>query len=175
MNGVDNAPTTTTNAPAQFSDLEEENRKLKQQVERLKLMLRRQLNYDGDDRDFEHIFDRALSWEGDYNASDEEYNKTYDSAEETDPYSAADAEEKRRRNDTEGDSGDEARDENNSEEGNASEEDKIAVQARRPRRVSGLRITPVFEYVSPTPLGGFPRLPPPPTYVMTNLPLDRDK
>lgn len=145
MNGVDNAPTTTTNAPAQFSDLEEENRKLKQQVERLKLMLRRQLNYDGDDRDFEHIFDRALSWEGDYNASDEEYNKTYDSAEETDPYSAADAEEKRRRNDTEGDSGDEARDENNSEEGNASEEDKIAVQARRPRRVSGLRITPVFE------------------------------
>jgi ornithine decarboxylase len=145
MNGVDNAPTTTTNAPAQFSDLEEENRKLKQQVERLKLMLRRQLNYDGDDRDFEHIFDRALSWEGDYNASDEEYNKTYDSAEETDPYSAADAEEKRRRNDTEGDSGDEARDENNSEEGNASEEDKIAIQARRPRRVSGLRITPVFE------------------------------
>lgn len=145
MNGVDNAPTTTTNAPAQFSDLEEENRKLKQQVERLKLMLRRQLNYDGDDRDFEHIFDRALSWEGDYNASDEEYNKTYDSAEETDPYSAADAEEKRRRNDTEGDSGDEARDENNSEEGNASEEDKIAVHARRPRRVSGLRITPVFE------------------------------
>lgn len=143
MNGVDNAP--TTNAPAQFSDLEEENRKLKQQVERLKLMLRRQLNYDGDDRDFEHIFDRALSWEGDYNASDEEYNKTYDSAEETDPYSAADAEEKRRRNDTEGDSGDEARDENNSEEGNASEEDKIAIQARRPRRVSGLRITPVFE------------------------------
>lgn len=143
MNGVDNAPTTTTNAPAQFSDLEEENRKLKQQVERLKLMLRRQLNYDGDDRDFEHIFDRALSWEGDYNASDEEYNKTYDSAEETDPYSAADAEEKRRRNDTEGDSGDEARDENS--ECNASEEDKIAVQARRPRRVSGLRITPVFE------------------------------
>jgi ornithine decarboxylase len=145
MNGVDNAPTTTTNAPAQFSDLEEENRKLKQQVERLKLMLRRQLNYDGDDRDFEHIFDRALSWEGDYNASDEEYNKTYDSAEETDPYSAADAEEKRRRNDTEGDSGDEARDENNSEEGNASEEEKIASHARRPRRVSGLRITPVFE------------------------------
>jgi ornithine decarboxylase len=145
MNGVDNTPTTTTNAPAQFSDLEEENRKLKQQVERLKLMLRRQLNYDGDDRDFEHIFDRALSWEGDYNASDEEYNKTYDSAEETDPYSAADAEEKRRRNDTEGDSGDEARDENNSEEGNASEEEKISIQARRPRRVSGLRITPVFE------------------------------
>jgi ornithine decarboxylase len=144
MNGADNV-SATTNDPAQSSALEEENRKLKQQVERLKLMLRRQLNYDGDDHGFEHIFDRALSWEGDYNASDEEYNKTYDSAEETDPYSAADAEEKRRRNDTEGDSGDDARDGNNSEDGNPSEEDKIAVQARRPRRVSGLRITPVFE------------------------------
>jgi hypothetical protein len=149
MNGADNISATTTD-PAQFSALEEENRKLKQQVERLKLMLRRQLNYDGDDHDFEHIFDRALSWEGDYNASDEEYNKTYDSAEETDPYSAADAEEKRRRNDTEGDSGDDARDGNNSEDGNPSEEDKIAVQARRPRRVSGLRITPVFEYAFPS-------------------------
>jgi ornithine decarboxylase len=146
MNGVDNVPTVTiTNDPAHSSALEEENRKLKQQVEKLKLLLRRQLNYDGDEHDFEHIFDRALSWEGDYNASDEEYNRTYDSAEETDPYSAADAEEKRRRNDTEGDSGDDAKDGNNSEECNASEEDKIALHSRRPRRVSGLRITPVFE------------------------------
>jgi hypothetical protein len=145
MNGVDNVPATATHDP-KFSDLEDENRKLKQQVERLKLMLRRQLNYDGDDRDFEHIFDRALSWEGDYNASDED-NRTYDSTEETDPYAAADAEEKRRRNDTEGDSGDDAKEGSNSEDANNSDEvETLAMHARRPRRVSGLRIVPMFEY-----------------------------
>jgi ornithine decarboxylase len=141
MNGVDQVDiTNAASDPAAFSALEEENRKLKQQVERLKIMLRRQLNYDGEDHDFEHIFDRALSWEGDLTASDEEYNKTYDSAEETDLYSAADAEEKRRRNDTEGDSADD----NNQSEG-SDESRLIAAHARRPRRVSGLRIVPMFE------------------------------
>jgi len=71
----------TTNDSASLHHLEDENRKLKQQIEKLKLMLRRQLNYDGDDHDFEHIFERALSWDRDFdfNASDEE-TKTYDSA-----------------------------------------------------------------------------------------------
>jgi len=150
MNGIDHISNTTTTTTANTTTddsaslhhLEDENRKLKQQIEKLKLMLRRQLNYDGDDHDFEHIFERALSWDRDFdfNASDEE-TKTYDSAEENDPFVAADEEEKRQHRENEAD-GDSAGESKGSDSGSAEGNEE---KPRRGRCVSGLRIVPMFE------------------------------
>ncbi|MFN7141538.1 MAG: hypothetical protein ACK4UN_19595 [Limisphaerales bacterium] len=127
--------------------LEEENKKLKDQVERLKAMLRRQLNYETDD-DFEHLFERALYEDVTNvevtNVSDDE-NKTCDSAEEAlDPYAAAAAAvaEEQRLDDTDG--SEELKD----DASNSDESSSATGRARRSRCVSGLRLVPMFEYVS---------------------------
>lgn len=123
-----------------MSLLEEENRKLKDQVERLKTMLRRQLNYDGGE-DFEHLFwEENQHYASNTFASDEE-NRTCDSAgEDLDPYAAAASEEKRRLDETD-DSSEESKDYRNSDE-------RPVTRGKRSRCVSGLRLVPTFEYVA---------------------------